>query len=222
MPAWIHDRAMELKRKMKDTYGPEKAEQVAFAVATQQSHKLGKSPKSYGTAQGRREAKAKFDKPIKEYTKTAGIGLPTPKAPSITGGLNTQPSGVGTPQKGLIGAPMASKSIPMKSMGGAGSTLAGAKGVSMPTVKVPASAPVPAGLKKGSSLAMVRFSSFVDEMLKIAGNGATRLAMDLVEEATDQVMRRPSLRSKITGKAPKEEKDKNKKPKSPGKGRPWR
>ncbi len=82
MPKWIHDRAMELKKEMKDTYGPEKAEQVAFAVATQQSHKLGKSPKTFvskqtgkrepfGTAEGREVAKAKFNKPRSEYKKTA-------------------------------------------------------------------------------------------------------------------------------------------------------
>jgi hypothetical protein len=82
MPAWIHDRATDLKKKMKDTYGPEKAEQIAFAVATQQAHKVGKSPKtfvskqtgkkeSFGTPEGRREAKMKFDKPKSEYKKTA-------------------------------------------------------------------------------------------------------------------------------------------------------
>jgi hypothetical protein len=279
MPAWIHAREKSLEKDMAKTYGPEKAKQVAWAVATQQAHKLGKSPKSYGTVQGRREAKVKFDKPKSEYQKTAAAlppdlakrmkdlqsklsvvqpnalvrltklqketgtlipkismamaektaglaGLPSPRVVSnsagITGALNSRASGVvGTPpkvqiappQKGLIGTPMASKSIPMKSMGGAGSTLASAKGVAMPTVKVPASAPVPAGLKKGGSLSLVRFNGFVDEMLKIAGNGATRLAMDVVEEATDQLMRRPALRAKLTGKAlPKEKESESTKP----------
>lgn len=84
MPAWIHDRAMKLKRKMEDTYGPEKAKQVAFAVATQQAHATGKSPKTFvskqtgererfGTSEGRREAKAKMDKPKSEYKKTASL-----------------------------------------------------------------------------------------------------------------------------------------------------
>lgn len=72
MPKWIHDRAMSLKKDMKETYGPEKAEQVAFAVATQQSHRLGKSPKKYGTSEGKTVARAKFDRPRKEYKKTAG------------------------------------------------------------------------------------------------------------------------------------------------------
>ena len=82
MPKWIHDRAMSLKKDMEKTYGPEKAEQVAFAVATQQAHKLGKSPKTFkskvtgkkerfGTPEGKAVAKAKFDKPKSEYKKTA-------------------------------------------------------------------------------------------------------------------------------------------------------
>lgn len=82
MPKWIHDRAMSLKDEMEKTYGPEKAEQVAFAVATQMAHRTGKSPKTFvsevtgkkerfGTPEGRREAKQKFDKPLKEYQKTA-------------------------------------------------------------------------------------------------------------------------------------------------------
>lgn len=40
---------------------------AAFAIATQQSHKLKKSPKGYGTAEGRRTAKAKYTKPRKSY-----------------------------------------------------------------------------------------------------------------------------------------------------------
>ena len=40
---------------------------VAFAIATQQSHKLKKSPKNYGTAEGKRTAKAKYTKPRKSY-----------------------------------------------------------------------------------------------------------------------------------------------------------
>jgi len=73
---------MSMKKSMEKTYGPEKAKQVAFAVATQQAHKVGKSPKThvsketgererFGTPEGRAEAKAKFDKPKSEYKKTA-------------------------------------------------------------------------------------------------------------------------------------------------------
>jgi hypothetical protein len=77
---------MSLKKDMEKTYGPEKAEQVAFAVSTQQAHRLGKSPKTFkskvtgkkerfGTPEARTEAKAKFDKPKKEYQKTASFNL---------------------------------------------------------------------------------------------------------------------------------------------------
>jgi len=71
---------------MEKTYGPEKAKQVAFAVATQQAHRLGKSPKTFrskvtgkkerfGTPEAKREAKQKFDKPLKEYKKTASAAV---------------------------------------------------------------------------------------------------------------------------------------------------
>jgi hypothetical protein len=69
MPAWIHDRAEHILAK-----NPSMSKSTAFAIATQQSHKLGKSPKGYGTAQGKREAKAKYDKPKKEYVKGSNPG----------------------------------------------------------------------------------------------------------------------------------------------------
>jgi hypothetical protein len=50
---------------------PEIDKGVAYATATQQAHKVGKSPKKFRTAQGVREAKAKFSLPKKEYQKTA-------------------------------------------------------------------------------------------------------------------------------------------------------
>jgi len=110
MPKWIHDRAMSLKPEMEKTYGPEKAEQVAFAVATQQAHRTGKSPKTFkskvtgkkerfGTPAGRREAKQKFDKPLKEYQKTAEAAMDTiletnetQTTPGEQGQINPQPS----------------------------------------------------------------------------------------------------------------------------------
>lgn len=48
-------------------------ESQAFAIATQQSHALGKSPKGYGTARGKREAKAKYESPSDD-TKAADPG----------------------------------------------------------------------------------------------------------------------------------------------------
>lgn len=58
MPKWIHERAEHLLAK-----NPKMPESEAWALATQQSHALGKSPKGYGTAKGRRVAKKKYDTP---------------------------------------------------------------------------------------------------------------------------------------------------------------
>lgn len=71
MPAWIEKRRKRLEPELRESYSPKKAKQVAYALATMQSHKVGKTPKSYGTTEGRREARQKFDKPKKEYQKTA-------------------------------------------------------------------------------------------------------------------------------------------------------
>lgn len=57
MPQWIHDRAEHISAK-----NPDMPKGQAFAIATQQAHAAGKSPKSYGTAEGKREAKVKYDK----------------------------------------------------------------------------------------------------------------------------------------------------------------
>lgn len=73
---WVHDRAHRIMEKGKtlEKYGPERGKQVAYAIATQQAHKLGKTPKKkggYGTSEGRAVAKAKYDQPSKSYKKTA-------------------------------------------------------------------------------------------------------------------------------------------------------
>lgn len=84
MPAWIHSRAQHLLAK-----NPSMSKSQAFAIATQQSHAAGKTPKGYGTKEGKQEAKAKYDKPKKEYVKTPNPGkLETPKlaADILTGG----------------------------------------------------------------------------------------------------------------------------------------
>lgn len=72
---WIHDRAHRVLNKgdLQDRYG-DKAKNVAYAIATQQAHKMGRTPKKkggYGTKMGRRIAKAKYDQPRREYKKTA-------------------------------------------------------------------------------------------------------------------------------------------------------
>jgi hypothetical protein len=74
---WVHDRAHRIMREgdTADQYGGKKGKSVAYAIAVQQAHKLGKSPKGFRTPGGVREAKSKFDLPKKEYQKTAEIKL---------------------------------------------------------------------------------------------------------------------------------------------------
>lgn len=68
MPAWIHDRAKHIMSK-----NPDMNESTAFAVATQQSHALGKSPKGYGTVKGRATAKKKYKTPEDDQKKAASV-----------------------------------------------------------------------------------------------------------------------------------------------------
>ncbi len=78
MPAWVHDRAQHLLAK-----NPNMPKSMAFALATDQGHATGKTPKKYGTLEGRKRAKQKYDKPRKEYVKTPNPGnLETPKLES--------------------------------------------------------------------------------------------------------------------------------------------
>lgn len=69
MPAWIHNRAARILRK-----NPNMDESEAFAIATQQAHALGKSPKGYGTLEGRAEARRKYRTP-QDDQKTASAYL---------------------------------------------------------------------------------------------------------------------------------------------------
>lgn len=68
MPHWIHDRAEHIMAK-----NPAMEKGEAFAIATQQSHALGKSPKGFGTPAARTEAKEKYPTP-KDDKKTANPG----------------------------------------------------------------------------------------------------------------------------------------------------
>jgi len=63
---------MEGKDGTSSEYGGKKGKQVAYAIATQQAHSLGKSPKGFRTPSGVATAKRKFDDP-KEYQKTARV-----------------------------------------------------------------------------------------------------------------------------------------------------
>jgi hypothetical protein len=66
MPQWIHNRAYHLMAK-----NPDMPKGQAFAIATEQSHATGHTPKSYGTTEAKQEAKAKYDEPKKHYEQTA-------------------------------------------------------------------------------------------------------------------------------------------------------
>jgi hypothetical protein len=68
MPAWIHQRAEHILAKH-----PAMPMAQAFALATLQSHGLGKTPKSYGTAEGRSQGREKYPTP-KDDKKTANPG----------------------------------------------------------------------------------------------------------------------------------------------------
>lgn len=67
MPQWIHDRADHILSK-----NPSMPKGEAFALATQQAHAVGKSPKGYGTSEGRATAKAKYPTPGDDK-KTAAV-----------------------------------------------------------------------------------------------------------------------------------------------------
>lgn len=63
---WIHDRANHILGK-----NPDMPKGMAYAVATQQAHKTGKSPKKFRTKEGVRVALAKHSLPKKMSKKTA-------------------------------------------------------------------------------------------------------------------------------------------------------
>ena len=69
MPAFIHQRAEHISAK-----NPGMPKSEAFAIATQQSHALGKSPKGYGTTEGRTTAKAKYDTPRTTRRRRTPVG----------------------------------------------------------------------------------------------------------------------------------------------------
>lgn len=68
MPVWIEKRKDRILSK-----NPDMDESTAWAIATQQAHKTGKTPKGYGTAEGRAAAREKYKKPRSTYQKTASF-----------------------------------------------------------------------------------------------------------------------------------------------------
>jgi hypothetical protein len=66
---WVYERAKHIRVK-----SPDMPESEAFAIATQQAHKLGKSNKTARTRIGVEEAKAKYNAPKSTYQlKAAGV-----------------------------------------------------------------------------------------------------------------------------------------------------
>lgn len=151
MPAWIHGRAEHILAK-----NPSMPKGEAFAIATQQAHAVGKSPKSYGTLEGRETAKAKYDTP-KDDKKTANPGgLKSPKLEKDSGFLETI--------KNTLTAP-----IP-----GTPELLGGAKAGIQQATRFGGRGKGPSeGFKafqeKRSGIDPVMFHAFADEMRKIAG-----------------------------------------------------
>lgn len=83
MPAAIHNRAKHLLAK-----NPEMDKSKAFAIATQQMHAIGKTPKGYGTSEGKADAKKKYPNK-KSYVKTPNPGnLESPKLAALADELS--------------------------------------------------------------------------------------------------------------------------------------
>lgn len=84
MPRWVHARAKHILAK-----NPDMEKGMAFALATQQSHAAGKSPKGFGTEEGKEGAKVKYTKPGKMVKKPNPGSLKTPKLASIKSELHS-------------------------------------------------------------------------------------------------------------------------------------
>lgn len=100
MPQWIHDRAQHIKGK-----NPSMPESEAWAIATQQSHATGHSPKGYGTSEGRHEAHEKYPTPgddeqkANPKSKTAGLSS------ALVGGFCSEMKAILEKRAGLLPAP---------------------------------------------------------------------------------------------------------------------
>lgn len=157
MPAWLHERARHLQSKNSDMPTGQ-----AFAIATQQSHKLNKTPKNYGTSEGRAVAKAKYQLPRRAYRKTAGRVKKANVALGLGPGASAQvqpPLPVPAPSVQLGQAnPLTAAQAPPKMPPPIG--IAPAQTGPMPTA-----ASGPATLPKTSSA--TRYQAFFDELHSI-------------------------------------------------------
>lgn len=144
MPAWIHNRAERILSK-----NPDMGKGEAFAIATQQAHALGKSPKGYGTSAGRKTAREKYRTPsddqkiasvmwsafISEVAKLGAAipNIPAPKMPKM-------PGRVGSTRMLTPRAPTAPSHVPQ------------APAPTTPTIPhAPGSTPTPTARASGSS-----------------------------------------------------------------------
>lgn len=76
---WIHDRAQRILKENKDMSAEnQKDKSKAYAIATQQAHRLGTTKKNYGTQEGKAEAREKYPS-TKGWKKTA-----EPKSKSVS------------------------------------------------------------------------------------------------------------------------------------------
>ena len=149
MPAWIHNRAERILRK-----NPNMDEGEAFAIATQQAHALGKSPKGYGTSEGRAEAHRKYRTPQDDqktasafmwdafFSEVEKIAALMPKG-GLSALAKTKPISFKAPSEASVFAKM-TRTAPLNSTG--------IKGAPNPTHRVaqggvPATTAVPTGVK---------------------------------------------------------------------------
>lgn len=84
-------------------------ESESWAIATQQAHATGHTPRSYGTAEGKREAHEKYKTPGDDEqkaapkSKTAGISVPLSSA--LVGGFCSELTRIMEKRAGLLPAP---------------------------------------------------------------------------------------------------------------------
>jgi len=102
MPEWMHNRAEHILAK-----NPSMPKSEAFAIATQQMHSGGHGPKGYGTAEGRRTAKAKFSTPKddQQWANPGGLESPKLKHASLGSALVTVLTKVGFTASSYGGQP---------------------------------------------------------------------------------------------------------------------
>jgi hypothetical protein len=75
---WLHSRAEHILAK-----NPSMDKGEAFAIATQQAHATGHTPKGFGTSEGKATAKAKYDTPKDDEQRANPGGLDSPKLAAL-------------------------------------------------------------------------------------------------------------------------------------------